>query len=124
MNIHIYVFGPPDVGKTAGVEYLLRIMNVINRILYKKYSYAFNSSTTPSDIFGEDILIDGQMKFIDGPLTESLLKGHIFIADNMNLSSKRTMMSLMPIFNNITNRPIYYPGIEIPIIINQNFLLY
>ena len=43
---------------------------------YKKY--AFNSSTNPSDIFGSETLVDGQVKLIDGPLTESALSGPNF----------------------------------------------
>ena len=126
MNIPIYVFGEPGVGKTAGAECLARILNPDensddNNKNYKYKKYAFNSATTPSDIYGAESLIDGEVKLIDGPLTESALKGQIFIADEMNLSSNNTMMSLIPIFNTIHNRPIYFPGLQIPIKINPNF---
>ena len=33
------------------------------------------------------------------------------------------MMSLIPIFNSIRNRPIYFPGLQTPIKINPNFWL-
>ena len=121
MNIHIYVFGPPGVGKTAGAECFARI-RIQNEKLYGNYKkYAFNSSTTPSDLFGSETLMDGQIKLLDGPLIESILKGQTFIADEMNLSSNNTMMSLIPIFNTIYNRPIYFPGLQTPIKINHNF---
>ena len=65
--------------------------------------------------------MDGQVKLIDRPLTESALKGQTFIVDEMNLSSNNTMMSLNHIFNTIHNRPIYFPGLQTPIKINPNF---
>jgi midasin (ATPase involved in ribosome maturation) len=121
MNIHIYVFGPPGVGKTAGAECLARI-RARNEKLYGDYKkYAFNSSTNPADIFGAETLMDGQIKLVDGPLTETALRGQTFIADEMNLSSNSTMMSLIPIFNTIYNRPIYFPGLQTPIKISHNF---
>ena len=58
--------------------------------------------------------MDGQVKLIDGPLTESALIGQTFIADQMNLSSNNTMMSLIPIFNIMQNRPIYFPVLQSP----------
>ena len=121
MNVPIYVFGPPGVGKTAGAECLARIRNEREKLEGNYKKYAFNSATNPSDIFGAETLIDGQVKLIDGPLTESALKGQTFIADEMNLSSNNTMMSLIPIFNTIRNRLIYFPGLQTPIKINPNF---
>lgn len=121
MNIHIYVLGPPGVGKTAGAEFLAKI-RTINEKLYGDYKkYAFNSSTSPADIFGAETLMDGQIKLVDGPLTEIALRGQTFIADEMNLSSNSTMMSLIPIFNTIYNISIYFPGLQTPIKISHNF---
>ena len=121
MNIPIYVFGPPGVGKTAGAECLARIRTQIENLEGNYKKYAFNSATNPSDIFGAETLMDGQVKLIDGPLTESALSGQTFIADEMNLSSNNTMMSLIPVFNTIRNRLIYFPGLQTPIKINPNF---
>ena len=121
MNIPIYVFGPPGVGKTAGAECLARIRTKNEKLVGNYKKYAFNSSTNPSDIFGAETIVEGQVKLIDGPLAESALKGQTFIADEMNLSSNNTMMSLIPIFNSIRNRPIYLPGLQTPIKINPNF---
>ena len=39
----------------------------------------------------------------------------------MNLSSNSTMMSLIPIFKTIHNRPIYFPRLQTPIKIIPNF---
>lgn len=117
MNVPIYVFGPPGVGKTAGAECLARIRNEREKLEGNYKKYAFNSA----DIFGAETLIDGEVKLIDGPLTESALNGQTFIADEMNLSSNNTMMSLIPIFNTIRNRLIYFPGLQTPIKINPNF---
>ena len=58
---------------------------------------------------------------MDGPLTETALRGQIFIDDEMNLSSNSAMMYLIPIFNTIYNRPIYFPGLQTPIKISHNF---
>ena len=121
MNIPIYVFGPPGVGKTAGAECLARIRTKNEKLVGNYKKYAFNSSTNPSDIFGAETIVEGQVKLIDGPLAESALKGQTFIADEMNLSSNNTMMSLIPIFISIRNRPIYLPGLQTPIKINPNF---
>lgn len=60
MNIHIYVFGPPGVGKTTGAECLARIRKQIENLDGDYKKYAFNSSTNPSDIFGAT-LVDGQL---------------------------------------------------------------
>lgn len=104
------MFGPPGVGKTAGAGGLTRI-RARNGKLYGDYKkYAFNSSTNHSDIFGAETLMDGQIKLVDGPLIDTALKRQKCIADEMNLSSNYTMMSLIPIFNTIYNRPIYFPG--------------
>ena len=121
MNIHVYVFGPPGVGKTAGAECLARIRTLIENLKGNYKKYAFNSSTKPSDIYGAETLVDGKIQLVDGPLTEASSKGQTFIADEMNLSSNSTMLSLIPIFNTIHNRPIYFPGLQTPIKINQNF---
>ena len=32
INIYIYVFGPPDVGKNEGTEYLIRIKTEIEKL--------------------------------------------------------------------------------------------
>lgn len=138
MNIHIYIFGPSGIGKTAGSECLARIRKQIENLNSDYKKHAFNSSTNPSDILGAETVVDDQAKLkikifyengkiiknilIDGPLTESALKGQTFIADEMNLSSNSTMMSLIPIFNTIHNIPIYFQGFQTPIKINQNFL--
>jgi MoxR-like ATPase len=121
MNIPIYVFGPPGVGKTAGAECLARIRTYIEQLEGNYKKYAFNSATNPSDIFGAETLVDGQVKLIDGPLTESALNGQTFIADEMNLSSNNTMMSLIPVFNTLRSRLIYFPGLQTPIKINPYF---
>lgn len=81
VNIPIYVFGPPGVDKTAEAECLTRIRTDIEKLEgnYKKYPY--NPSTNPSGIFGAATLVGDQVKLIDGPLTESILKSQTFIAD-------------------------------------------
>ena len=121
MNIPIYVFRPSGIGKEAGVECLARIRTQIEQLEGKYKKYSFNSAPNPSDIFGTEPLMDGQVKFIGGPLTESSLKGQRFIADEMSLSFNNTMMSLIPIFNTIRNRSIYFPRFQTPIKINPNF---
>ena len=121
MSIPINVYGPPGVGKTSGAECISRIRKLNERLEGNYTKYSFNSDTSPSDIFGEFTLLDNKIKLINGPLCESLMLGQTFIADEMNLSSKNTMMSLIPIFNSIHNRRIYFPGLQTPIIINPNF---
>ena len=74
MNFPIYIFGPYGIGKTAGAECLARIRTQIEQLEGNYKKYAFHSATNPSDIFGEEPLMEDQIKFIDRPLTESILK--------------------------------------------------
>ena len=104
--------------KPLGIECLARIRNEREKLEGNYKKYAFNLATIPSDIFGTETFIDGEVKLIDGPLTEFALNGQTFIADEMNLSSNNTMLSLIPIFNTIRNRLIYFPGLQTPIKIN------
>ena len=55
MNIPIYVFCPPGIDKTAGVEYLARIWTPIGQLEGKYKKYAFNSATNPSDILEQKL---------------------------------------------------------------------
>lgn len=68
INIPIYVFGPPDIGKTTGTECLARIRNQIEQLEGNYKKYVFNSATNPLDIFGAETLMDDQVKLIDGHL--------------------------------------------------------
>ena len=54
-------------------------------------------------------------------MTNSLIKGCIFIADELNLSPSTTMKSLAPALELYFNEPIYFPGITEPIKIRSSF---
>ena len=74
--------------------------------------HTFHSGTKPNHFYGTTSLEEGKVKYINGTLTNSLIQGSIFIADELNLSTTTTMESLSPALELYFNEPIYFPGIN------------
>ena len=76
LNIHLCIYGPPEVGKTSSI---LSLEEMINN---KCEIHSFNGETIPDYYYGIK-----EKKNIEenGSLKNSLISGHIFIAENLNL---------------------------------------
>ena len=120
-NIHLCVYGPPGAGKTSGTRAFGRI---ISKEPDKKFDFemhSFHAGTKPNHYYGTTTLKEGKICYKNGTLTNSLIKGYMFIADELNLSSVSNMNALAPALEMNLNHKIYFPGIENPINIHPNF---
>jgi hypothetical protein len=83
--------------------------------------HSFHAGTKPNHFYRTTSLEEGKINYINGTLTNSLIKGCIFIADEMNLSPSTTMKYLAPALELYFNEPLYFPGIMIdnlPLLLN------
>ena len=83
--------------------------------------HSFHAGTKPSHYYGTTTLKEGKIYYKNGTLTNSLINGYLFIADELNLSSISNISALAPALEMNLNHKIYFPGIEEPILIHPNF---
>ena len=83
--------------------------------------HSFHSGTRPSHYYGTTILKGGKIFYKNGSLTNALIIGNIFIADELNLSSISNIKAISPALEINLKYNIYFPGIENPISIHPNF---
>ena len=120
-NIHLCVYGPPGAGKTSGARAFGRIISENPNKRFDFEMHSFHAGTKPNHYYGTTTLKDGTIFFREGSLTNSLINGYMFIADELNLSSVSNMNALAPSLEMILNHSIYFPGMENPIKIHPNF---
>ena len=120
-NIHLCVYGPPGAGKTSGTRAFGRIISKDYNKRFDFEMHSFHAGTKPSHYYGTTTLKDGKIYYKNGTLTNSLINGYMFIADELNLSSISNMNALAPALENGLNHSIFFPGIENPIEIHPNF---
>ena len=119
INQHVCIIGPAGVGKTSGAKKFSCLRNNKSKTSFQMHT--FHSGTKPNHFYGTTTLQDGKIKYINGTLTNSLIQGCTFIADELNLSPSTTMDSLSPALELYFNEPIYFPGINESIKINSSF---
>ena len=110
-NIHLCVYGPPGAGKTSGTRAFGRIISKDPKKNFDFEMCSFHSGTRPSYYYGTTRLKDGKIYFKNGTLTNSLINGSIFIADELNLSSVSNMSALAPALETNLNININIPSI-------------
>ena len=110
-NIHLCVYGPPGAGKTSGTRAFGRIISKDPKKNFDFEMHSFHSGTRPSYYYGTTRLKDGKIYFKNGTLTNSLINGSIFIADELNLSSVSNMSALAPALETNLNININIPSI-------------
>ena len=119
INQHVCVTGPAGAGKTSGARKFAFLRKHTSKMAYQMHS--FHAGTKPNHFYGTTSLEEGNINFVNGALTNSLIKGCIFIADELNLSPSSTMKSLAPALELYFNEPNYFPGITEPIKIRSTF---
>ena len=117
IHLHLCVIGPSGVGKTACAKFISEILK--NNNDYKLFP--FHRNTKPSELYGTINIKKGKIEEYNGPFIDSALNGNIFIADEMNLSSKSTMNCLVPILDPLLDKNIYIPSVDKVINIKENF---
>ena len=120
-NIHLCVYGPPGAGKTSGTRAFGRIISKDPTKRFDFEMHSFHAGTKPSHYYGTTTLKEGKICYKNGTLTNSLINGYMFIADELNLSSVSNMNALAPALEMNLNISINFPGIEKPILIHPNF---
>ena len=83
--------------------------------------HSFHSNTKPNHFYGNITIKNNDIEFINGTLLNAMEEGTTFIADEMNLSPKIVMKSLVPSFDLNFNYKIFIPGINKKIKINPNY---
>jgi MoxR-like ATPase len=81
---HILLSGVPGLGKTIMVKTFAQILNLNFRRIQ------FTPDLMPSDITGTEILDQGQLRFIEGPVFSNVL-----LADEINRTPPKTQSALL-----------------------------
>ena len=117
INMHLIIEGRTGIGKTSAAIYYAKKRGDQNKYFF----HSFHIGTQPIHFYGSSSLNDKNNFFRNGSLTNALIQGTVFIADEFNLSQIETMKSLAPSLELNNNLPIYIPGLQNKIIINPNF---
>ena len=104
IHLHLNVIGPTGVGKTTGAKFISEVLQNDNEFKFKLFP--FHRNTNPSQLYGVISIKKGKIEEYNGPFIDSALNGNIFIADEMNLSSKSTMNCLVSILNPMLSKNI------------------
>ena len=120
-RIPVCLIGPTGLGKTS----MARAFSEYIRNEPGKM-YSFHLETQVDDMFGTFTFKNGMPEIMEGPLTESLKEGKVFIGDEFNLAEDSILQTLSIAFenndeNNDYNSSCLIPGIGIKITYNKKF---
>ena len=121
VNLHICLIGKTGIGKTSCAREFSRIRKKSMKLSKDFYMHSFHSNTKPSHFYGNITMKNNDIEFINGSLLNAMEEGTTFIADEMNLSPKIIMKSIVPSLDWNFNCEIYIPGINKKIKINQRY---
>lgn len=89
----LFVFGPTGCGKTSAVKQLAR------RINFPVYETTGHNRLEFPELVGHHAVIDGNMKFEYGPLTQAMKYGGIFLLNEVDLLSPDAMAGMNSILD-------------------------
>lgn len=89
----LFVFGPTGCGKTSAVKQLAR------RINYPVYETTGHNRMEFPELVGHHAVIDGNMRFEYGPLTQAMKYGGIFLLNEVDLLSPDAMAGMNSILD-------------------------
>ena len=112
INMHICIIGKTGIGKTSCAREFSRIRKKSMNLSKDFYMHSFHSNTKSSHFYGNIIIKNNEIEFINGSLLNAMEDGTTFIADEMNLSPKIVMKSIVPSLDWNFNCKIYIPGIN------------
>ena len=116
-RIPVCLVGPTGLGKTS----MARAFSEYTRNEVATM-YSFNLETQVDDIFGTFTFKNGKPIIIEGPLTNVLGEGKIFIGDEFNLAEDSILQTLAIAFENFDENSSYLiPGINKKIKYNEKF---
>ena len=121
INMHICLIGKTGVGKTSCAREFSRFRKKSMKLSKDFYMHPFHSNTKPNHFYGNITMKNSDIEFINGSLLNAMEEGTTFIADEMSLSPKSIMKSLVPSLDLNFNYKIYIPGINKKIKVNQNY---
>ena len=121
INLPICLIGKTGIGKTSCAIEFARIRKRAMKLSKDFYMHSFHSNTKPNHFYGNITIKNNDIEFINGTLLNAMEEGTTFIADEMNLSPKIVMKSLVPSFDLNFNYKIFIPGINKKIKINPNY---
>ncbi|KAK8895427.1 hypothetical protein M9Y10_023891 [Tritrichomonas musculus] len=116
INLPVCVYGPTGVGKTSAAEQFSKERSIKG---YQKHS--FHAGTKPKHFYATTTIQDKKISLKYGSLTTAMIKGQVFIADEMNLSSLTNMKSLAPALEPCIGKDVFIPGIGETISIDPDF---
>jgi len=111
VNLHICLIGKTGIGKTSCAREFSRIRKKSMKLSKDFYMHSFHSNTKPSHFYGNITMKNNDIEFINGSLLNAMEEGTTFIADEMNLSPKIIMKSIVPSLDwNFNKRNIFISG--------------
>ena len=111
------ITGPSGIGKTLSVKFISELLQTKENYIF----FPFHKDTKISELYGTFDFKKEAIEYYKGPLIESVQKGLIFIAEEMNLCSISTMKSIIPFLDPLLKTNLILPGLDEPIDINNNF---